>query len=535
MNTSERQSEEYVMLLSAFNLLNQQNELRSEQVKTLTELNSSQAVLVQNQESRITNLEEQNAWLKKQIFGQKSERYIDDDGDEAVLPGLELSEVASNPKEKEHIEYDRNKKKNKGSCTLKIPDDIEVVEIIKEIPLEQRYHVKTGEELVEIGREIVDKLAVCPGKFYIKRFVYVKYAVPGNSLAGITQLPAEDSILKGSKFDESFMAYVVSEKLCYHTPFYRQHEKLQFDNIEIDRRTLSNLAKNIGTKLDPLYAEMKKAVFNQGYIHTDDTPIKMLVPGNGKTKETRMWVYEGANPNAPPYKIYEFTETRQYKHPKKFLNGFKGIIHADAYGAYVDIDADKHIPIFWSACWAHARRKIFDSTAGDRELKRTLLRLIRALFRYERIAWKHNANIRMDIRQKCEAPIVDAIFEIIKEKLRTEIMLPKENLTKAVNYLLKYEANFRLYLTDPNIKMDNNAAERAVRKIVLGRNNWMFIGSATAGKSMGILYSFVQTCRALKVDPQKYLEDIFRRLPGHPHKNLNELLPDQWQKAQIKK
>jgi transposase len=451
MNNSEQQSDEYLVFSTAFNVLNKQNEV-------LKALNSSQAVLVQNQESRITNLEEQNAWLKKQIFGQKSERYIDDSGEEAVLPGLELSEVPSIPKEKEHIEYDRNKKKNKGSCTLKIPDDIEVVEIIKELPPDQRYHPKTGEELVEIGRETVDKLAVYPGKFYIKRFVYVKYAVPGNSLAGITQMPAEDSILKGSKFDESFMAYVVSEKLCYHTPFYRQHEKLQFDNIEIDRRTLSNLAKNIGTKLDPLYAEMKKAVFNQGYIHTDDTPIKMLVPGNGKTKETRMWVYEGANPNAPPYKIYEFTETRQYKHPKKFLNGFKGIIHADAYGAYVDIDADKHIPILWSACWAHARRKIFDSTAGNRELKRSLLRLIRALFRYERIAWKYNANIRMDIRKKCEAPIVDAIFEIIKEKFRTEIMLPKENLTKAVNYLLNYEANFRIYLTDPNIKMDNNAA-----------------------------------------------------------------------------
>ncbi len=528
MNNSIKQSEEYLMLLSSFNLLNKQNE-------ALTALNSRKTVLTKNQASRITDLEEQIAWLKKQIFGQKSERYIDPVGEESVLPGLELPEEALKPKEKEHIEYDRKKKKNKGSCTLKIPDDIEVVEIIKELPPDQRFHPKTGEALVEIGRETVDKLAVYPGKFYVKRFVYVKYAVPGNTLAGITQVPAEDSILKGSKFDESFMAYVVSEKLCYHTPFYRQHEKLQFDNIEIDRRTLSNLAKNIGTKLDSLYAEMKKAVFNQGYIHTDDTPIKMLVPGKGKTKETRMWVYEGANPNAPPYKLYEFTETRQYKHPKKFLNGFKGIIHADAYGAYVDIDADKHTPIQWSACWAHARRKIFESKAGDRELKKTLLRLIRALFRYERIAWKHDSNIRLNIRKKCETPIVDAIFEIIKEKLRTEIMLPEEKLTKAVQYLLRYEANFKIYLSDPNIKMDNNAAERAVRKVVIGRNNWMFIGSATAGKSMGILYSFVQTCRAFKIDPQKYLEDIFRRLQGHPHKNLNELLPDQWQKAQFKK
>lgn len=495
--------------------------------------------LLENKDSIISGLQEQLAWFKKQLFGPKSERFVDDaSGENVELPGFEelLAEVLPESPEEEHIEYTRKKGKNrnKGACTLELPEDIEIKEIIKDISEDQRIHSETGEELVEIGREVVDKLACKPGNFYIKRFIYVKYAVPNNSLAGVIQQPADDSILTGSKFDESFMAYVVAEKLAYHTPFYRQQEKLSFDGIKIERQTLSSLVKNIGSKMLPLYEEMKKAIFEQGYIFTDDTPVKMLAPGNGKTKETRMWIYEGAKPNAPPYKLYEFTVNRKYEHSKKMLRSFKGVIHGDAYGAYVDIDTDSRVPIKWASCWVHARRKFIEALAGDQKFKKTILKKIRNLFRYERLAWKHTPEIRQAIRTEREKPIVDEIYKILKEKIRTSIMLPKWKLTIAVNYLLRYEVNFRLYLTDPNIRIDNNAAERSMRKVVLGKKNWMFIGSPTAGKSMGILYSFVQTCRAMKVDPQKYLEDIFRRLLVHPHNNLRELLPDQWQKEQQK-
>lgn len=506
-------------------------------VKNYEELYKNQLPLIGSLKEENRTLKEQLAWLKKQVFGQKSERIVDL-GEEYESLDLDLgsTEVAnSEPSPKtEHVEYYRRKPtaKGKGSCTLKIPEGIEVVEIVKDLPEDQRFHPVTGEALVEIDRYPVDKLAVKPGTFYIKRFIYVKYAVPGNSLAGVIQPPADDSMLKGSKFDESFMAYVVSEKLCYHTPFYRQHERLLFDDIEVESRTLSQLLKNLGSKMEPLYNEMKKVVFGYKYLFSDDTPLRMLNPGAGKTKETRMWVYECALPNAPPYKIYEFTVNRKYEHPKKFLKGFKGTIHADAYGSYVDLDADKHIPISWAGCWVHARRKFLEAEAGDMELRLKILRMIRALFRFEKIAWKYEPNIRLKIRQEHEKPIVNTIFDILKEKLRTDILFPKERMTIAINYLLRYEKNFRKYLDDANVRMDNNSAERAVRKVILGRNNWLFIGSPTAGKSMGILYSFVQSCRAMKIDPQKYLEDVFRRFNSHPHKNLRELLPDQWKKAQ---
>jgi len=498
----------------------------------------SKEILLVAKSDQITYLQEQLAWFKKQIFGTKSEKLIDIPGENPELPGLELPDevVVESDEDKKHVEYDRKGKNRKnGTCTLELPDNLPVETIIKDIPEEERFDTETGEALVEIGSDSVDKLACKPGHYYIKRYIYKKYAVRNNSLGGIIQAQAEDSILRGSKFDESFMAEVVTEKLSYHMPFYRQQEKLACLDIKIERQSLSALFVNLGTKIERLYKEMKKVAFEYGYLFTDDTPVRMLSPGSGKTKEARMWIYEVAKPNAPPYRIYEFSVNRNHEHTIKTLSSFNGIIHADAFPAYITIDKDAAMPVTWSGCWAHMRRKFIEAQAGDQELKSFILKMIRNLFRYEKIAWNTSAENRLKIRSKCEKPIVDQIFERLKHKITTEILRPKEKLTVAIKYALRYEKNFRKYLDDSNLKMDNNAAERSMRKIVIGKKNWMFVWSPNAGKSMAILYSFVQTCRIMKINPQEYLEDIFRRLQSYPHKNLMELLPDQWLIAKNKK
>ena len=511
--------------------------LKKEQAITvLTTQNTSHKDTINSQEIQISKLKEQLAWFRQQIFGQKSERFIDMPGENPILPGLEFSDEAvaeeNTEGDKQHVEYDRNpKNRKKGSCTLVLPDDLPVKETVKDIPEDERIDPKTGENLVEIGRDTVDKLASSPGSCYIKRTVYVKYAVKNNPLSGIVQMSCEDSILTGSKFDESFMAEIVTEKLAYHMPFYRQQEKLACSGIKIERQTLSSLFVNLGQKLKPLHIEMKNAAFGYGYLFTDDTPARMLQPGKGKTKEVRMWIYEVANPNAPPYKVYAFSENHNYEHPLNFLKDFTGVIHADAFGAYVKIDRDIDTPIRWAACWAHGRRKFLEAEAGDQDFKNYILKMIRDLFNYEKVAWTKDAQDRLKIRNDLERPIVDAVFKKLWEKINSEILLPSQKLTKAIKYMLSYEKNFRLYLNDPNIRMENNAAERSVRKIVIGKKNWMFVGSPRAGESMAILYSFVQTCRALNINSREYLEDIFRRLNSHPHKNLRELLPDKWLEA----
>ena len=515
-------------------------EINREQIDVLSSLNGTleyKNSTINSQQSEINILKEQLEWFKRQMFGQKSEKLSNLPPSTPVLPGLDLSDDVikeESPDDEKVTVRNKKSKRRKGTSTLKLPDDIPVEIILKDLPENKRIDPVTGDILVEIGRETVNKLASKPASYYVKQYVYVKYANPERPLCGVVQEQAEDSILRGSKFDESFMADTVVKKLAYHIPFYRQQEMMNCVNIGIERQTLSSLFINLGQQLKPLYYVLKDAAFESGYLHTDDTPARMLKPGSGKTVEVRMWAYESAGPNAPPYIVYDFSKNHKYEHPINFMKNFSGVIHADAYGAYVKLDNDPDSSISWAGCWAHARRKFFDAEAGDQKFKKYILETVSEIYKYEKVAWMNSAATRLEIRDKLERPLVNEIFNKLWHKVKTQILLPKEKLTKAINYMLNYEKNFRKYLDDPNIKIDNNSGERVIRKVVIGKKNWMFVGSPKAGESMAILYSFAQSCRALNIDPQKYLEDIFRRLHSHPHKNLHELLPDQWKKEKDK-
>jgi len=489
---------------------------------------------IRSLETENFHLKERIAWFERQVFGQKSERFAEGfPPGLPELPGFVVPESEKPKVELEVIPEHKRRKKSKGKNQYKVsyPDTLPVEENVIDIPEEDRVHPKTGEELVEIGRDVTDKLGYRTSAYYIHRTVTVKYAVKNKPLSGIVQRPVPDCIITGSKFTPDFMAHIVTEKYAYHMPFYRIQEKLGSHEIKIERQTLSSLVMNIGFKLMPLYDLMKELLFTCGYLFTDDTTVNMLDPGNGKTKTTRIWIYSSANPNAPPYQVYSFSPDRSHFYPTNFLKDFEGVIHADAYQAYVKIDADEQSGIDWAACWCHARRYFEKIEAHDLELRDDILRKMRYLFMFERIAWQSEPVKRLEIRQKYEKTIVDEIFKTLKAKVADGTLLPKSNLAKAIGYMLNYEDNFKLYLIDPNIRMENNTAERGLRKVVIGRKNWLFFGSKRAGESAAVIYSIVQTCRTIGIDPFAYLVDIFKKLMSHPHNDLHELLPDQWAKS----
>ncbi len=213
------------------------------------------------------------------------------------------------------------------------------------------------------------------------------------------------------------MAHIVTEKYAYHMPIYRIQEKLAAHDIKVTRQTLSSLIMNIGLKLTPIYDQMRENLFKSGYLFTDDTTVNMLDPGNGKTKTTRIWIYSCANPNAPPYQIYSFSPDRSHFYPTNFLKNFEGIIHADAYDAYVKLDADESSCIDWAACWCHARRYFEEVKSIDLKLRDNVLRKIRYLFMFERLAWKADSQTRLKIRQEHELKVVDEIFTMLREKV----------------------------------------------------------------------------------------------------------------------
>lgn len=404
----------------------------------------------------IKELTRQLDWFRRQLFGKKSERIVDIPGEYPDLPGFELPDPPSEDEDGINIPGHKRARK-KGGSELVIPDDLPREEIVHELSGEQLVDRKTGKTMVPFGSESVEKLACRPGEYYVQKHVYIKYKVPGEPLSGVAQASASPCVIDSSKFEPSFMADLVFKKYGLHLPLNRIRELMGGSGIEVSPQTLSSLVVKLGYAVAPLYELMVERMFDQGVIFTDDTPVQMLDPGAGKTKKARMWIYLGGKPNAPPYHIYKFSEDWSHKHPINFLEDFSGIFHSDAYEAYEKLDAARE-DVVWAACWSHARRKFFDALGEDTEFILQVLRIMRYLFWFERIAWRRSPEERFEIRRKKETPLVDKLFNIIKEKQNTSNRLPTSKLSQAIQYMLRREDNFKVYLGNPDIRMENNPA-----------------------------------------------------------------------------
>lgn len=503
----------------------------------------SQQLKINNQQEEIEELTNkvkylngQLEWFKRQVFGKKSERVVNLPQNNPVLTGFEFPEIEEEIKPEKikipaHIRT--KKKQGKGKFIVEYPDSLERVEFHVDVPESERI-LSDGRKLVKIGEDRSEKLAFKPGEYYIKVFVRPKYSVPNDPILGVIQEPMPPCILPGAKLDSSFFAHIVEEKYAFHMPLYRIEEKLRGRDIRVTRQLMSQAIVSLGQKVLPLVKLMTERTLKQGVIFTDDTPLKLRVKEKGKCQEARIYAYIGGLPNAPPYHIYHFTLNRQQKHPIDFLQDFKGFFHADAYGAYKKI-AEKD-DVFWAACWAHARRKFENALTGaPDDFSLWVIRQMRYLFLFERIAWESSAERRLEIRKKKEEPLVKELFWRFTDQIKSGKLLPKSKLAVAIGYMQCRKEHFLLYLNNPDLRLENNTAERGLRKLTIGRKNWLFVGSERAGHSMAALLSLVQTCRALGIKPREYLEDVFNRLLDHPHSRLAEFLPDRWQEIRLTK
>ena len=264
----------------------------------------------------------------------------------------------------------------------------------------------------------------------------------------------------------------------------------------------------------------------------DESPINLQRPGKGRCKKAYMWVYAGGGGGDPPYRFFEFCTSRSHAHVEQTLQEYQGVLHSDKYAAYEKLA--KREDIQWCPCMAHVRRKFVEAEGGDPELRRHVLRKIRHLFMLERVAWARKAEERLRIRQQIEKPVLESLTAIVKERILVGGLLPKSKFCQALNYYLDLAPHFANYLNHPDARLDNNVAERAIRPLTIGRKNWMFVGSENGGQSAATILSLIQTCRHLGINPQQYLEDVLRRIMGHPARRIEELLPDRWLAARQK-
>ena len=475
--------------------------------------------------NEVVFLKEQLEWFKRQIFGKRSERIINKSNEyQMVFEGFEELPEKKEEKKKIVAAHARRKPNRNGQDAISIPDDLPVKSIFLDIPEEEKVCSETGEPLVQIGTEVSHKLAHEPGSYYIKEIVRPKYVNPKKEEEGVTTADLPDSLLPKCRADESLLAEIVTKKFADHLPLYRIEEILMREGIKISRKLLSQWVIRIGDALKPLYNEMLKQVLESKNIFIDESPVKLLQ--KGKCKQAYMWVVVGGNEADPPYRIYEFKENRCHNNVLDILKDYRGGLHSDKYGAYQKL-AEQQI-IEWFPCYSHIRRNFFESEAGDREFRDWVLRKIRYLFMYERIAWNRSPEERLRIRQEKEIPVIDELIDKIKSRLYDGKILPKSKLRQAMGYFCSLIPYLKNYTKDAFARIDNNVAERAVRPLAIGRKNWLFFGSPGGGEAGAVLFSLVQTCRGLGINPREYLDDVMRRIMSHNNQKLHELLPDHW-------
>jgi transposase len=480
---------------------------------------------LQQRDEKIVYLEEQLTWLKRQIFGKRSERIVADlNSPQLLFEGFENLQKPEEQKKAPVSPNMRGKPNRDGQDAITLSPDLPVKTIAIDIPEEQKVCQETGKPLIKIGEEITHKLAHQPGSYYIKEIIRPKYAYPQEE-KGIHTAELPESLLSKCRADDSLLAEIITKKFGDHLPLYRVAEILERDGVKISRKLLSQWVIRCGMALKPLYEVMLDLILRSKNIFIDETPVKLQ--DIGKCKQAYLWVVVGGTEADPPYRIYQFKENRCHDHVLDILKDYHGNLHSDKYAAYQRL-AEKKV-LTWHPCWSHIRRKFFEAEAGDSTFRQWVLMKIRHLFMLERVAWVRSPEERLRIRHEKEVPIIDELIQKVKARLTDGKILPKSKLREAIGYFCGLIPYLKNYTTAPYARLDNNVAERAVRPLAIGRKNWLFFGSPDGGEAAAVLFSLVQTCRGLGINPRVYLEDIMRRIMSHPFQKLHELLPDQWQ------
>jgi hypothetical protein len=286
---------------------------------------------------------------------------------------------------------------------------------------------------------------------------------------------------------------------------------------------------------------MIERVLESSKIHTDDTPVGVLDRDLTKTRKGRFWVYVGDFWH--PYTVYDYTVSRERTGPAEFLKGYKGKLQADAYGGYDGIYASENI--IEVACWAHGRRKFVDAQASDPRRAFEAVAWIKLMYEVEKAAreWTDGVS-RMMEAEAAHLALIEKRYELRQEEtqklldgfegwMKEQTVLPKSPIAGAINYTQNNWEALTRFVDDGDLEMDNNVAEREIRPIAVGRNNWLFLGGDCGGKIGAIHYSFIRTCKRHKIDAFEYLRDVIDRISSHSMKRLDELLPDRWKQLRM--
>jgi transposase len=385
-----------------------------------------------------------------------------------------------------------------------------------------------GGSLRALGEDVAEILEYVPSRFKVMRHVRPKFSCA--SCQQIVQVPAPNRPIARGLAGPGLLAHVLVSKYCDHLPLHRQAQIYAREGVELDRSTLADWVGQSSALLRPLVDALRVHVLSGNKLHADDTPVPVLCPGRGTTKQGRLWTYvrdDRASGNSTPAAVwFAYSPDRKGLHPRAHLKEFCGTLQADGYAGFDKLynEANPNHPIKEAACWAHVRRKFYDiQVTNDSPLAKSALERIAELYGIETAIRGQSADIRREIRRARSGPLLDALYRWFKELL-TQVSA-KSELAVATRYAMSRWKALMRFVADGTIEIDNNAAERALRAVALGRKNYLFAGSDAGGERAAAIYSLVGTCKLHGLDPQAYLRHVIERIAEHPVNRIEELLP----------
>lgn len=475
---------------------------------------------LQASQLKVAELTLRVAQLEKMIFGSRHERFVPDNGTVAqqLALGLQAEAIGERTVTQEQVTITRTniqveKKPHPGRMALPADLPREVVTIEPE---------GDTTSLKKIGEEITEQLDVTPSKFFVRRFVRPKYALPEGEGVIIGKLPSQpiDKCMAGP----GLLAQVIIDKYVDHLPLYRQEQRFSRVGITLAPSTLCNWKSGVCRLITPLYDAMVKEVLQTNYLHADETTIKVLDQDKkGTTHRGYFWVYHNSHKKIV---IFDYRKGRDREGPSEILKAFKGHLQVDGYQVYEDFGSRQFIILLH--CMAHARRKFSEALENDKVRSEYVLQQMQQLYAIEQHARDSNMSFEeiYQLRQQQAVPILAHLGKWMKEAYRQ--VTPKSSIGKALAYSIERWEGLCCYTTNGMLHIDNNPVENSIRPVAIGRKNYLFAGSHEAAQESAMIYSLLGTCKMHNINPWEWLKDVLTRLPDHPINQIKELLPHNW-------
>ena len=470
----------------------------------------------------VTGLQQRLAQLEKMIFGSRHERFVPTDINASQLSlGIQTESTATcSVVDAKKISYTRRdvsveQKPLVHPGRMKLPENLRREEIIIEPANDIRGCKKMGEEITEV-------LEWQPGELFVKKYVWPKYAMQNSEGVLIGTLPSRP--LEKAMAGPGLLTQIVIDKYVDHLPLHRQMQRFERNGVKLPYSTLTDWVSSTCKLITPLYEALKKDVLQSGYLHVDETPIKVLDKDKkSQTHRGYYWVYQNS---IDKIVLFDYQEGRGREGPLEMLQHFSGYMQTDGYSAYEIFDKRQGITLMH--CMAHARRMFHEALQNDEARANYALEQMGQLYIIERTCKEQAlsfAQIQSIRLQQC-VPILESLSKWMKEQYMQ--VTPKSAIGKALAYSIERWARLSLYTQNGMLNIDNNPVENSIRPVAVGRKNYLFAGSHEAAQRSAMLYSLLGTCKMHGIEPYRWLREVLEKIADHPINQITDLLPHRF-------